>query len=144
MMPRRSGRALRLAEAVKDRVQRPFGHEARVQLLERAGGGVARIGENLLARRRALGIEFLEPARVMIDFAAHFQHAGRPAREIRSGMERIVFRLDVMLSPVAAVAACRADGEQAVFVAQIDRQAVDLRLDRPGQRFARAAVFARA
>ena len=54
------------------------------KLLERAGGGVAGIGKDFLARRRALGVEFLESVARHIDFAPHFQHVrAGPWRESR-------------------------------------------------------------
>jgi hypothetical protein len=62
-------------KCVKDDAQRPFGHEARVQLLERAGGGAAGIGKKFLARRRTFGIHFLKTGARHIDFAPHFQQA---------------------------------------------------------------------
>jgi hypothetical protein len=49
-----------MAETVKNNVERPFGDDARVQLLERTGGGIPRVGKKLLAGRLALGIELLK------------------------------------------------------------------------------------
>ena len=54
------GRAFDLAEAIEDNVERALGDDARVELLERAGGGVARVGELFLARRFALRVQLLE------------------------------------------------------------------------------------
>ena len=54
-------------------VQRAFGHDAGIELLERAGGGVARVGEGFLAGGFALGVEFFETSFGEINFAAHFE-----------------------------------------------------------------------
>jgi hypothetical protein len=64
--------ALDAAQAVENNAQRAFGHDARVQLLEGAGGGIAGIGENFLARRRAFFIKLLKTGARHINFAPHF------------------------------------------------------------------------
>ena len=65
---RRSGtasgsRAFELApDAVEDGVERALGDDFGIEQLERAGGGVARVGECFLAGGFAFGVEFFEAA----------------------------------------------------------------------------------
>ena len=97
----------------------------------RAGGGIARIDEGLLAaasRARACSCASKSPAHHQ-HLAAHFQQLRRasPCRR-RSGSERTVRRLGVTSSPTAPsprVAPCT---KQAVLVGERDREAVELEL----------------
>ena len=75
---RRRERLADLAPGVGEETQRPPGGDPRVELAQRAGGGVARIGEDRLARRRLARVERGEIGVRHIDFAARFE--ARPAR----------------------------------------------------------------
>ena len=112
--------------------QRPRRGHRRILLAQRAGGGVARIGE--LARLgRILGLG--EQARVErgeiglrhIDLAAHLEHVGRvavqPLRDVGDGAD---IGGDVLAG--RAVAAGRGEDQRALLVAQRAGQAVDLGL----------------
>ena len=68
-----------LAEAVGEEAQRPLRGDARIELAHGAGGGVARIDELLLARRRAGARSALEVRAIHQDLAAHFEHVGSVA-----------------------------------------------------------------
>src|SRR5256885_940262 len=71
--------AFELPDPIKDDIQRSFGDDPVVKLLERAGGRVSRIGKCLLARGFTLGIEFLEAGFGEINLSPRFH-------QIRTGM----------------------------------------------------------
>ena len=62
------------AAAVGDDVEAALGDDPRVELLERAGRGVARIGERLLAGLDDGSVHALELGGRHVDFAADFEH----------------------------------------------------------------------
>ena len=131
-MRRRHRPALDRAERVGIERQRPLRGDARIELAQAAGRAVARIDQRLdLAVRGArLLVVFLERGARHVDLAAHFQHA-RPAlaaQPQRNRLDRAQVGGDVLAG--LAVAARRAAHEHAVLVAQADRQAVELGLDR--------------
>ena len=66
-------RGLHRSHAVEEKVERAAGGDLRIQLLEGAGGGVAGIGEHVLAGFFPLPVEALKTLRRIEDFAAHFQ-----------------------------------------------------------------------
>ncbi|MNX79614.1 hypothetical protein D3C86_1112500 [compost metagenome] len=118
-------RALQLANPVGEEGQRPLGGDARVQLPQAAGGGVARIDEGLLAGLGLAFIELVELGAVHEDLAAHFQHGRRLAAQLQRN------RLDgphVGGHVLAGLAVAARGGlhEPAVLVAQRHRQAVEL------------------
>ena len=119
--------AAQLARPVEHDGQRPLRHETRIKLLERAGGGVARVGEKRLTRRLALAIEFLERGDGIIDLAAHLENRGVGLDLQRQRADGAQVRRDVVAA--AAVAARQALHELPVLVAQAHGDAVDLRLD---------------
>ena len=120
-----------LAEAVADQPQVPGRGDPRVLLAQRAGRGVARVGERRLARLDQRGVERLEVRQPEVDLAAHLDQlrhrelggAGEPVGHLLQGahVER-----DVLAG--APVAAGERPGEHAVLVEQVDRQPVDLEL----------------
>ena len=138
--------AFHFAGAVENDVELAPGDEAGVELFERAGGGVARVGEGFFAGRSALDIDFGEHFLREVNFAAHFQQSrtGVPLvtgrREACPTLEsqgqtanRFQIRGDVVAS--RAVAARGADGENPGLVPETDRHAVDLRLNAPVELF---------
>ena len=145
LRPRQRRGAFDLPQAVEHDVQRALGDDARVELLERAGGGVARIGKQLLAGRLAFRVQLLEAGLGQVDFAAHFEQARAgfpesPPRSCRRGAVRDAAdgpQIGGDVVPGGAVAAGGAAGEDALLVAQVDGHAVDLGLDDPFERFAR-------
>ena len=128
-----------VAEAVENDIQWPFGDDACIQLLERAGRGIARIGKGLLARGFAFRIKFLKTCPGEIDLTAHLQNVGRGtfgASQLRwNAANRSEVRCDVI--PCRPVASSRAAGESALFIAQINRHPVYFRFDRPVEVFVR-------
>src|SRR5437763_16151997 len=60
----------RLAPGIGEEFERPRRRDARVELAQRAGGEIARIGENLLAGGGALRVESEKRLALHIDFAA--------------------------------------------------------------------------
>ena len=154
-------RALDQAQAIDDDIQRTLGDDARVELLERAGSGVARIGELLLTGGPALGVQLLEACLGEIRLAAHFQQGGRASpraltfkelprvraredarppiiqahRPVLQPRGNAANRLEVGGDVVAggAIAARGTAGEDAILIAEVDGDAVHLRIDDPLQ-----------
>ena len=122
------GARLGLAPGIGEEAQRPRRRDLGIELAQRAGGGVARIGVGLLAGR-------VLPARSSPGTPCA---PCRPRRARRRpwaplpfslcGMSLMVRRLARDVLAGRAVAARRALDELAVLVAQADRQAVDLGL----------------
>ena len=119
--------AAQRADAVQDRGERARGDFAGVEQLERAGGGVARVFERLLAAGGLLAHEVEEAALGHVDFAARFERL-RVARDAqRQGADRA--RAGGHVVADLAVAAGGRDGEDASLVRRAEREAVDLGLD---------------
>ena len=68
----------RRSSAIEDDVERALGDNFGIELIERTGGGVARVGEHFLAGGFALGIQFFKACLGHENFAADFEH-GRDA-----------------------------------------------------------------
>ena len=116
------------AEAVAPDRERAFGGQGGVELADRAGGGVARVGEGRLAGRGAAFVQRLEVGDRQVDLAAHFDQLRRLLDPQRDRADRAQVLGDVLADP--AVAAGGAAGEHTVLVGERDRQPVDLRLGR--------------
>ncbi len=124
-------RALDLADRVAPERERPLGRLAGVLLAERAGRRVPGVHEHGLAEREALVVHPLERVAGHVDLAPHLEERRRGAREPQRELaDRPQIGGDVLAD--LAVAPGRAAGEDAVLVAQGDRQAVDLRLRHEG------------
>ncbi len=125
------GSADRLADfalGVAEQRQGPGGGDGGIELAQRAGRRVARIGEQgLLAGLGALLVQTEEIGARHINLAAHLQHRRRRALQ---GLRQILQGLEIGGDVLAldAVAARGALDETAILVAQADRQPVDLRL----------------
>ena len=109
---------------------------ARVELAHHAGRGVARVDEGLLVLRAAFDqlalalVQRLEVVAAHEDLAAHLEHRARCTPFSRFGTAAMVRTVCVTSSPVSPsprVAACTSTPR---FVAQVDRQAVELQLGR--------------
>ena len=138
--------ALDLAGAVEHDLEFPFGDDSGIELLERPGGGIPRIGEQFFAGGLTLGVDLRECVLGQIDFAPDFQQrrtgvpAVRARRDARPAVEsqgQTANGFEISRDVVAggAVAARGAQCEQAVFVSEVDRHAIDLRLDAPVEFF---------
>ena len=121
-------RPLDRADPVAPDRERPFGGERRVELADRAGGRVARVGEGRLARLGAALVQRLEGGDRQVDLAAHLDQRRRVLDAQRDRPDRAQVLGHVLADP--AVAAGGAADEHAVLVGERDRQAVDLRLGR--------------
>jgi hypothetical protein len=107
---------------------------AGVELAQRTGGGVARVGEERLARCLLPRVDGGEIRVREINLAAHLQHLGDVPAGQRVG--DVLYGQGIGGDVLAdlAVAARRRGHEPAGLVAQRQRQAVDLRLGGEGDR----------
>ena len=120
-----------------------FGDDARIELLERTGGDVARIGVRFLAGGHLLGGDFLKGRKRQIDFAADFEHFGRLGTAFQAqGNAADGAQILGDLIAGLAIAARGALGEDTILIAQADRQAIDLRFDQPDEGFGGQGVLA--
>ena len=69
--------------AMREEAQRASGRDRRVFLAQRASGSVARVGEDLAARRLLPRIQRLKVRFRHVHFAAHLQHVGRALDVLR-------------------------------------------------------------
>ena len=133
-MPGRRGPAFHRAEGVGEKGQGTGSGDPRIELPQRSGRAVARIGQGLFAafaRPRVVAFELLARH---VDLAAHFEHGGqriaaKPQRDRPDGAE---IRRDVFAG--GAVAPGSAAYEQPVLVTQADGEAVEFGLDRKRRR----------
>ena len=117
-----------LPPAIGEKAERPRRRDARVFLAQRAGGGIARVGEDGVARRFLAFVELEEVRLGHVDLAAHLAHRRHaPALEaVRHFLQRLDIGGDVLA--LGAVATRGGANELAILIAQRHRQAVDLRL----------------
>jgi hypothetical protein len=99
-----------------------------IELPDRAGGGVARVGEGRLAGLGAALIEGAEVGDRQVDLAADLDQGGAVVDPQRDCLDRAQVLGHVL--PHAAVAAGGAADQHSVAVGEGDRQPVDLRLGR--------------
>ena len=98
-------------------MQRPFGGDRRIELAQRARGGVAWIGEDLVALLRLTFVQSRKGLVRHVHLAAHFEHLGRiVAKRLRHVADGADIGGDVLT--IGAVAARRAERELAVLVTQ--------------------------
>src|SRR5205814_2045088 len=90
LLVRACERRARLAPGIGEEFERSARGDRRVELAQRAGRGVARIGENRLAGRRPFLVQRKEAGALEIDLAADFNRLG-PAlarKDFGYGFER--------------------------------------------------------
>ncbi len=123
-----------LAPGIGKEAQRPRRRNRGIELAQRAGRGIARIGEHLASARLLLLVETPEVGMCHVDLAAHVDQLGDVAalQLVRDRGDGHHVLGDVLA--FHAVAACRRLGERAILVAQRDRQPVDFRLGGEGER----------
>ena len=122
--------------AIAEHAQRARRGDARVELTQGAGSGIAGIHEGLAARSHSLGIGGLEAGTAHVDLAAHFQttrHSRSRLTRLRIGRQtqrHITDGAHVVGDVLAghAVATGRGTYQQAIFVKQADGNAIDLGL----------------
>ncbi len=113
------------ANAVGEEAQRALRGDARIQLPQRAGRAIARVGQYLAALGTHLRVVGFERSTWHVDLAAHFQHP-RPtlaAQTQRNRFDGAQVGADILAG--GAIAARGALHELAIFVAQADRQAIE-------------------
>ena len=117
------------AHAVEDRAQPAPCHDGRIKLLERSGGGVARIGKGRLPGGGALFVERGELRLGQKDFPAHFKQPGNV--RARKPLGNAGNGADVLGDVVAGRAVAARGGilKHTLLVEQRNGDAVDLRLD---------------
>ena len=113
-------RRTRLAPGISEEFERPTRGYRRVQLAQRAGRGVTRIGENRFSGRRALLVQRKETGALQIHLAAYLDQLGPTlaGKHFRHGVERAQVRGDVFAR--GAVAARRPQRETAVPIRERD------------------------
>ena len=121
-----------LAPGVGEEGKRPRRGDARIELAQRAGGEIARVGVDRLPRLGLARVERFEIGVAHIDFAARLEDARRAVEPMRDRFDRAHVGGDVLA--LEAVAARRRPDELAVLVAQVAGEAVDLRLGGHGER----------
>ena len=133
------GPALHVAEAVGEEAERPLRRVLRVELAHDAGRGIARIDEDLLVLRAALDelslplVQRREVVEPHEDLAAHLEHLrGHALQQPGHVLDRAHGMRHVLAG--FAIAARRRLHELARFVAQVDREAVELHLGVVGDR----------
>ena len=129
-------RGRQFAPGIGKKAQRSPGGDRGIQLTQRSGGGVARVGEGLGALLRLPRVQGREIGMAHIDLAAHLKHLRRAAQRGGNIGDGPGVGGDVF--PRLAIAACRRLHQPPAFIAQGQRQPVDLRFRRIGQRRTRA------
>ena len=120
-----AGHTAQFAPAMGDEGQGPRRCDARIELAQRAGGGVARVGELFVPGRCLTLVEREELRLAHIDLAAHFGDIGRASgQRQRQAGDMADIGGDILAD--RAIAARRAGHQLAVFIAQAGRQSVDL------------------
>ena len=119
-------RLARFAQRIGEQRERPSRGDARIDLAQAAGRGIARIGEYLLPRARLCLVQLEEIRLGHEHFAADLDQRRRTALQpVGDRFHGAQIGRDVLA--FGAVAARRAAHEAAMFVGEVDRQPVDLR-----------------
>ena len=116
---------------ISKHVEAPFGHHRRVELANRARGGVARIRKARLAFFLALRVNLFKDLPRQVRFAAHFDLAGCFLRLVAQPERHAANRAHVRTYVFAAraVAARNAAHEQSVLVVDRKRQPIDFQFN---------------
>ncbi len=120
----RGERLADLSPGVGEERERPARGDARIELAERAGGEVARIGEHLLARLRLAGVKRGEIGKAHVDLATSLENPRRAFEPVRDRLHRAHVGGHVLA--LVTVATRRRPDQFAVLVAQIAGEPVDL------------------
>jgi hypothetical protein len=103
--------------------------DGRVELTQRAGRGIAGIGERPLPALFLIGIQTLEGGAAHVNLAAHLEQFGEALglHLVRNVGNCADISRDILA--LIAIAAGRSLHEAAAFVAERDREPIDLRFD---------------
>ena len=121
-----------LAPGVGEEPQRTGGGDPGIELAQRSGGRVARVGEGPGAGLRLAGVEGGEIRVAHIDLAADLEHGGGAGQGLGDVVDGAGVGGDVLAG--LAVAARGGLDEEAVLVAEREREAVDLGFGGVGER----------
>ena len=118
------------AQAVGKESQRARSRYTRVELAQRTGGGIARVGKFLIAFFPLLAIELFEVRLEDQDFTPHFKQLWRIHRmkPQRNGLDRAQIGGHILAG--VAVASRRTLNQDPVFIDQANRQAVEFGVHR--------------
>ena len=116
------------ARSIEDHAERALRDDFRIELLERAGCGIARVGEDGQTGRGPLLVQLREAALVHVNFPSHLQESRRrPAQTRRDRANGFDILGDVIADH--AVPARGGMLQLALLVGQRDGHAIDFRLD---------------
>ena len=115
----------RFAPGIGEKLERPLGGHARIELAQGAGGEIARIGVSRLAGGGLARVERGEVGVAHVDFAPRLEDSRRALKPLGDRLHHA--RIGGHVLPFIAVAARRRLDELAVLVAQAAREPVDLR-----------------
>ena len=127
--------ATQLSRPVKHNRERTLRHQARIELLQRPGGGVERVRESRLARGFTLAVQLVEGSSRVIDLAPHLQYRRMVPDLERQLLDGAEICRDVVTA--LAVAAREALHKPPLLVTDAHRDAVDFRLDDEAELFVR-------
>ena len=127
-MLRGGQRRRQVPPGIGEKAQRAAGGDGRIKLAQRPGSRIAGVGENLVTGRRLPCVQRREIGVGHVDFAAYLQHLGRPGQALRDIGNRAGVFGDILAH--LAVTPGGSLHQNAAFIAQGQRQAVDLRLGR--------------
>ena len=126
--------ALTVAAVIPDQLAQGLWITRGVELAQRAGCAVAWVGEGLFVVGQRPGVVAVERGLGHEHFAAHFQNFGcRPTQTQSNRLDGAQIDRDILAG--CTITACGALHENAVFVSQTYRQAIQLRFDGKGRRF---------
>ena len=120
------------APGVGEEFQRARSGNTRIELAQRPGGRITRIGEGLLTLLRVARVEGREIRVAHVDLAADFEDRRSPRDSLRNIRDGAGVFGDIL--PHLAIAPRRGLHQHAVFIAQREREPVDLGLGRVGNR----------
>ena len=127
-----------LAPGIGEEAQRPRRADPGVELAQRSGRGIARVGEGPAAGLGLPRVQRREIGMAHVGLAAHLEHLRRAAQLLGDVADRAGVRRHVLAG--LAVAAGGGHHEPPALVAQRQRQPVDLRLGGEGERLVGAEV----
>ena len=113
------------APGIGEKLERALGRHARIELAQRAGGEIAWIGVDRLARGRLARIERGKIGVAHVDLAARLEHLWRALEALWDRFHHAHIRGHVLA--FVAVAARSRLHELAILIAQAAGQPVDLR-----------------
>ncbi len=110
--------------------QRTCCSNRRIQLTERAGGCIARIGKRFISPFYHAPIEGLKVVEAHIDFAPHNEMVRDPGVHLQLQRERTDrAKIDGDIFSSRSIASCRTTSKDSMVVHQFDREPIEFRFD---------------